>query len=59
MNQKSSYLKASSGENMLGRAVLLKLFSAISFYDQSLKKIVNENLHTMTYLENAAERRAL
>tara|TARA_B110000285_G_C15096488_1_gene602297 strand:- start:125 stop:409 length:285 start_codon:yes stop_codon:yes gene_type:complete len=56
MNQKSSYNNA-NGQSMHGRAVLLKLFSAISFYDQSLKKIVNENLHTMTYLQNAAERK--
>jgi hypothetical protein len=56
MNQLQNY-QQSSGENMKGRTVLLKLYSAINFYDQSLKKIVNENVHMMTYMQRAAERK--
>jgi len=42
---------------MKGRSVLLKLCQSISFFDNSFKKIANENLHFMTYLEKAAEAR--
>jgi len=45
---------ASVSQNMQGRAILLKLYQTIAFFDQSFKKIVNENLHLMTYMEKAA-----
>jgi len=32
------------------RAILLKLFSSLSFYDKNLKKIANENIHMMDYM---------
>ena len=48
---------ASVSQNMQGRAILLKLYQTIAFYDQSFKKIVNENLHLMTYMEKAAIQR--
>ena len=39
---------------MKGRALMLKMYSSLKFYDQQLKKVVNENIHLMEYLEQKA-----
>jgi len=52
MNQLQNVTSSSS--NMKGRALLLKLYASLNFYDQSFKKIVNENLHLLTYLQQKA-----
>ena len=39
---------------MKGRAILLKLFQSLSFYDKSYKQIVNENLGIMRFIERVA-----
>ena len=57
MSQLQQYQLTNNGQNLKGRAVLLKLFSSLNFFDSSLKKIVNENLHMMTYMERAAKKK--
>lgn len=54
MNQASSG-SGHQQSNMKGRALLLRLCQSLSFYDQSLKKIVNENLALMTYIGQKAQ----
>jgi len=41
--------------NLKGRAMLLKLHATLNFFDQSFKKVVNENLNLMTFLCNKAD----
>ena len=57
MSQLQTYQIANQGQNLKGRSILLKLYSTINFYDTSFKKIVNENLHMMTYMERVAEKK--
>jgi len=42
---------ASMGSSMKGRALLLKLYQSLNFYDSQLKKVVNENMNLMSYIE--------
>ena len=46
-----------SGQGIKGRQILLKIHSSINFYEGSLKKIVNENLHMMSFISQTIERR--
>ena len=42
---------------MQGRATLLKISQSLSFYDQNLKRIVNENLYLVNYMQRVAQSR--
>jgi len=37
-----------------GRALMLKIYSSISFQDQAIKKVANENVHLMKFMIKAA-----
>jgi hypothetical protein len=52
MNQMQNL--SSAQQNMKGRALMLKMYSSLKFYDQQLKKVVNENLHLMEFLGQKA-----
>jgi len=47
LDSKSKENSATAGRS---RAILLKLFSSLSFFDKSIKKIANENVHLMNYM---------
>ncbi len=41
-----------------GRAMMLKIYSALAFQDQAIKKVVNENVHMMKFMiKSAANKR--
>lgn len=42
---------------MQGRATLLKISQGLNFYDQNLKRIVNENLHMIKFMQKVAVKR--
>uniref|UniRef100_A0A7S3MWE7 Small-subunit processome Utp12 domain-containing protein n=1 Tax=Strombidium inclinatum TaxID=197538 RepID=A0A7S3MWE7_9SPIT len=50
MSQLHKYQVANQNQNMKGRAVLLKMYQILQFYDGSLKRIVNENMHLMKFI---------
>jgi len=45
---------ASMPANAKGRALLLKIYQSLNFYDGQFKKVVNENLNLMTFMEQRA-----
>ena len=57
MSQLQAQQMGDQAQSLKGRSILLKLHSTINFYDTTFKKIVNENLHMMTYMEKVAEKK--
>ena len=49
----------SSKDTHAGRALLLKVHQTLDFYDGNLKRLVNENQHTMSYMLRLAEQKRL
>lgn len=48
-----------SKEVHAGRALLLKVHQTLDFYDENLKRLVNENQHTMSYMLRLAEQKRI
>lgn len=42
-----------------GRQIMLKIYSSIAFFDQSIKKISNENIHMMKFMIKSAQHKKL
>lgn len=49
----------SSKDTHAGRALLLKVHQTLDFYDENLKRLVNENQHTMAYMLRLAEQKKM
>eukprot|EP00347_Sterkiella_histriomuscorum_P002397 403368319 len=43
------------GQGGKGRSLMLKIYSGLQFYDNSVKKIANENMHMMKFMIRTAE----
>ena len=50
-------LADSLNKSMRGRAILLRISQSLNFYDANLKKITNENMHMIQFMQKVATKR--